>query len=45
MSVYLLASNVVTIASTAFDSTPMVDSSYTGTFGTIYVPSSLLSLY
>lgn len=44
-SLYLLASSVARISSNAFYSTPMVNSSYLGHFGSIYVPASLLSLY
>lgn len=47
MSVYLLnESRVCQIAqSNVFLNTPIADSSYTGSFGSIYVPSALLSSY
>ena len=45
-SLYLLGSSCPTLeAISAFTSTPILDSSYTGVFGSIYVPSSLYSLY
>ena len=46
MSVILLASSVVALsASNAFSSTPIVNSSYTGSFGSIFVPASLVEAY
>lgn len=46
MSVYLLSSKMVTLNSTnAFAGTPMSNSSYTGSFGSIYVPESLVASY
>ena len=46
MSVYLLRSQVVTLYnSNTFGGTPMKDSSYTGSFGSIYVPASLVESY
>ena len=40
------ASSTVSLPySTTFDYTPMSDSSYTGTFGSIYVPASLVDSY
>lgn len=45
-NLYLLSSSYVTLAgSNAFYSTPMSLSTYTGGFGTIYVPSSMLASY
>ena len=44
--VYLLGSRMCSLAaSTAFWYTPMSQSSYLGTFGSIYVPASLYSSY
>jgi hypothetical protein len=46
MSLYLLNESVASLAGiNAFFSTPMSLSSYTGTFGSIYVPASLVSDY
>ena len=46
MSAYFLASSIATLANAnAFYSTPMSDSTYTGTFGSIYVPASLVASY
>lgn len=46
MSVYLLGSNVARIASTnVFTNTPLSKSTYTGSFGSIYVPVSLVETY
>ena len=45
MSVYLLSTSVVTLYSGVFEATPMVNSTYTGSFGSIYVPASLVSAY
>ena len=46
MSVYLLASSVATLTgSYCFYNTPMMNSTYTGTYGSIYVPASLLTAY
>lgn len=46
MSVYLLASSVAALTSSyCFYNTPMVNSTYTGTYGSIYVPASLLTAY
>lgn len=46
MAIYVLASSVVTgVGSMTFNSTPMSASSYTGSFGSIYVPSSLYEAY
>lgn len=45
-SLYLLGSSVVSLAATtAFNSTPMKDSTLTGSYGSIFVPSSLYSTY
>jgi len=45
-SLYLTYDSCGTLyASNAFKSTPITDSSYTGTFGSIYVPASLLASY
>ena len=45
-AVYLMNSVVCTIpASSVFLSTPITNSTYTGTFGSIYVPASLLASY
>ena len=46
MSLYLLSTSVATLnGGGAFASTPMSASSYTGTFGSIFVPSSLVASY
>lgn len=46
MSLYILrSSNAILAGSSAFLNTPMVDSTYTGSFGSIYVPASLVSDY
>lgn len=46
MSLYLPCSSVVTLAGTnAFTNTPMSLSTFTGTFGSIYVPASLYKSY
>lgn len=51
MSVYFMSTSVVTIsagtasAARPFYSTPMEDSTYTGAFGSIYVPASLVDAY
>lgn len=45
-SLYLLGSSFVSLQSrTAFYSTPFSRSTYTGTFGSIYVPSSMVASY
>lgn len=38
-------SNIIDLGTNAFSTTPMVNSTYTGNFGSIYVPSSLYSQY
>lgn len=45
MSVYLLSSKYCSITATTFLNTPMTTSSFTGAFGKIYVPSSMLASY
>lgn len=45
MSVYLLSSKYCSISNTTFLNTPMTTSSFTGAFGSIYVPSSMLLSY
>lgn len=46
MSIYLLGSSVVTLANiSVFDGTPMSRSNYTGAFGSIFVPASLVAAY
>lgn len=46
MSLVLGASSVATLSNiNVFGSTPMSTSSYTGTFGSIYVPTSLVNAY
>lgn len=45
MAVYLLSTSVMTGAANMFSSTPMVNSTYTGSFGSIYVPASLVDSY
>ena len=46
MKVILGNSSIVSLPySNAFDSTPMVNSTYTGNFGSIYVPASLVASY
>jgi hypothetical protein len=45
MSLYLLGSSYVTMPERALLYTPMSNSTYTGSFGTIYVPSSMLASY
>lgn len=45
-SLYLLSTAVVSLDdSNAMRSTPLSVSTYTGSFGSIYVPSSLLTAY
>ena len=45
-SIYIMASSVCKLSTaSAFKYTPITDSTYTGTFGSIYVPSSLLASY
>lgn len=45
-SIYLTSTSLVSLANiNAFYSTPLSKSTYTGTFGSIYVPSSLLASY
>lgn len=44
-SVYLSGSTVATLQTTTFSSTPITNSTYLGRFGSVYVPSSLLSSY
>ena len=45
MSLYILASSVATLGTSVFVATPMSNSTYTGSFGSIYVPASLVSAY
>lgn len=46
MSVYLLSTSAATLSNAnAFYSTPMSNSTYTGSFGSIYVPASLVDSY
>lgn len=47
MSLYLMSTSMVTLYnwSTTFSETPMRNSTYTGAFGSIYVPASLVSTY
>ena len=46
MEIYLLASSVTILSNIqVFRNTPMIDSSYTGSFGSIYVPASLVDSY
>ena len=46
MSAYFLASSIATLVNgNAFTSTPMSNSAYTGSFGSIYVPASLVDTY
>lgn len=45
MSIYFLSTSVASIKSTAFTNTPMGTSSYTGSFGSIFVPASLVDTY
>lgn len=46
MSIYIMASSVCKLSTTsAFSYTPITNSTYTGTFGSIYVPASLLTAY
>lgn len=45
MSLYLLGSVVTLAATAAFQSTPLSLSTYTGSFGSIFVPESLYSSY
>lgn len=42
---YFLASSVATLGVGAFTNTPMSNSTYTGSFGSIYVPASLVYSY
>lgn len=46
MSVYLMGNSVCTLSgSIVFTNTPMLNSTYTGAFGSIFVPASLLTQY
>lgn len=45
MSVYLLSNSVCTLATMAFNSTPISSTRYTGEYGSIYVPASLVDAY
>jgi len=46
MSVYLLSTSVpILYRSNTFEMTPMIKSAYTGSFGSIYVPASLVDSY
>ena len=46
MSLYFLASSVVSLTGTStFINTPLAKSTYTGSFGSIYVPASLVDSY
>ena len=46
MNVYLMGNSVCTLSgSMVFTNTPMVNSTYTGAFGSIFVPASLLTQY
>lgn len=42
---YFLTSSVPTLSTSVFDNTPMTNSTYLGYYGSIYVPSSLLTNY
>ena len=44
-SVYVLTSSVPTLGINAFSYTPLSTSTYLGTFGSIYVPSSLYTSF
>ena len=46
MSVYVLSTSLVALAAkSAFSYSPMTNSKYTGSYGSIYVPASLLATY
>lgn len=45
MSVYMLASSVCSIGASTFYHTPMLNSTYTGSYGSVFVPSSLYADY
>ena len=45
MSLYILTSSVPYLANTAFGSTPLGNSTFTGEFGSIFVLSSMLSAF
>lgn len=45
MSLYMLGSRVGALATTALSNTPMSNSTYTGSFGSIYVQASLVDSY
>lgn len=45
MSLYVLASSVITLGTNVFYNTPMSYDGYTGSFGSIYVPASLVDSY
>lgn len=45
MSVYMLASSVCSIGGSTFYNTPILKSSYTGSYGSVFVPSSLYADY
>lgn len=44
-SFYFMGSSIPSIQSTTFANTPIIDSTYLGYYGSIYVPSSLLADY
>ena len=43
--IYTLSTSAPSVAATAFSSTPLVDDSYLGHYGSIYVPSDMVSIY
>lgn len=45
MSVYLLSTSAGYCGANTFSGTPMLNSTYTGAFGSIYVPASLVDTY
>jgi hypothetical protein len=44
-ALFITASSVPTLSASAFQSTPIVNSTFLSSFGSIYVPSSLYSAY
>ena len=45
MSLYVLSTSAASLGASALHGTPMSNSTYTGAFGSIYVPASLVSAY
>ena len=45
MSVYFMSTSIASLSAAVFTGTPIAASTYTGTYGSIFVPSSLVSSY